>query len=118
MIAERDDWSALLLGNGLSRHVWGDFGYPSLFDKAQQGDSPGSLTKPDLGLFEALSTKNFERVLADLAAAMRVAEALRIDPQLYVDRYQSIQRALGVAVRSVHVNRAGISDDTLEGIGP
>jgi hypothetical protein len=115
--AERDDWSGLLLGNGLSRRVWGDFAYSSLFDKAQQGDAQGSLTPSDLKLFKALSTKNFERVLADLAAAMRVAEALGLDSKSYVDRYQSIQRALGIAVRSVHLNRADIDDGTLEAIG-
>jgi Domain of unknown function (DUF4917) len=117
VVAGHEDWSALLLGNGLSRHVWGDFGYASLFDEAQQGDSPGSLTAEDLRLFSALSTKNFERVLADLATTIRVAEALGVDSRLFVERYQSIQRALGMAVRSVHVNRAGIRDETLEGIG-
>ncbi|HWW66341.1 MAG TPA: DUF4917 family protein [Solirubrobacterales bacterium] len=115
--AERNDWSGLLLGNGLSRHVWGNFGYPSLFDKARQDDVPGSLTGADRNLFETLDTKNFERVLADLAAAIRMAEALREDAKPYFDRYQSIQRALGNAVRSVHVNRKGIPDATYEAIG-
>jgi hypothetical protein len=117
VLAERDEWSGLLLGNGLSRHVWDSFGYPRLFDKARQGDAPGSLTAADRALFEVLATKNFERVLADLAAAIRMAEALDEDAKAYLDRYQSIQLALGNAVRSVHVNRTGIPDTTFEAIG-
>ncbi len=115
--AERDDWSVLLLGNGLSRHVWSNFGYPSLFDKAQRGDRPGSLTVADRNLFETLDTRNFERVLAELAAAIRMAQALGEDTKPYVDRYQSIQLALGNAVQSVHVNHSGIPAATLEAIG-
>jgi hypothetical protein len=53
----------------------GTSGYPSLFDKApRNGD--GSLTGSDRRLFEILDTDNFERVLAELAAAIRMAEAL------------------------------------------
>lgn len=114
--AEYDDWSSLLLGNGLSRNVCGDFGYPSLFDEARRGGT-GGLTKIDRRLFEVLETKNFERVLADIAAAIRVAEALGEDPSPYLDRYQSVQRALGLAVKSVHVSQSAIPVATLEGIG-
>jgi hypothetical protein len=115
--AERADWAGLLLGNGLSRHVWGNFGYPSLFDKARQDNTAGSLTLADRNLFEILDTKNFERVLADLAAAIRMAEALGESARPYLDRYQGIQHALGNAVRSVHINRTGIPEETLKAIG-
>lgn len=115
--AECDDWSAVLLGNGLSRHVWRSFGYPSLFDKAQQGETSGSLTRADRSLFTTLDTKNFERVLGDLAAAIRMAEAMGEDARPFLDRYQSVQLALGNAVRSVHVNRTGIPEETYKAIG-
>lgn len=115
--AEYDSWSGLLLGNGLSRNVWGNFGYPSLFDKAQQDGVPRSLTSADRGLFETLDTKNFERVLAELAAAIRMAEALGVEAKPYLDRYQSIQLALGSAVQSVHVGYFDIPKTTLEAIG-
>ncbi len=115
--AEYDEWSSLLLGNGLSRNVSGDFGYPSLFDQARRGNGSGCLTKIDRRLFEALETKNFERVLADVAAAIRVAETLDQNAGPYLDRYQSIQRALGLAVKSVHVSQPSIPAATLEGIG-
>jgi hypothetical protein len=109
--AERDDWAALLLGNGLSRNVWDGFGYPSLFDKA------GDLTAPDRNLFEALSTRNFERVLGELAAAIRMAEALGQDVEPYLARYKSVQMALGRAVQAVHVKYSSIDKGTLETIG-
>lgn len=41
---EYDDWAGLLLGNGLSRNVCRDFGYPSLFEKARRDGTPGSLS--------------------------------------------------------------------------
>lgn len=109
--AERDDWAALLVGNGLSRNVWDGFGYPSLFDKA------GDLTAPDRNLFEALGTRNFERVLGELASAIRMAEALEQDPEPYLARYKSVQLALGRAVQAVHVKYSNIEDGTLKRIG-
>lgn len=109
--SERNDWAALLLGNGLSRNVWDGFGYPLLFDKA------GSLTTPDRDLFEVLGTRNFERVLRELASAIRMAEALGQDPRPYLDRYKSVQLALGSAVQAVHVKQRNIREGTLETIG-
>jgi hypothetical protein len=38
-------------------------------------------------------------VLADIAAVIRVAETLGEDSRPYLDRYQSVQRALGLAVK-------------------
>ncbi len=64
-----------------------------------------------------LNTRNFERVLSELASAIRMADALGEDTKPYVDRYQSIQQALGSAVQSVHVNYTGIPAATLEAIG-
>jgi hypothetical protein len=109
--AERDDWAALLLGNGLSRNVWDGFGYPLLFDKA------GDLTAPDRNLFEVLGTRNFERVLGELASAIRMAEALGQDSKPYLNRYKSVQLALGRAVQAVHVKSSTIREGTLETIG-
>jgi uncharacterized protein DUF4917 len=109
--AERADWGALLLGNGLSRNVWDGFGYPSLFDRADD------LTAPDRDLFEALATRNFERVLGELASAIRMARALGQDPKPYLDRYKSVQLALGRTVQAVHVKYSSIEEDMLESIG-
>jgi hypothetical protein len=116
-VAREDHWSALLLGNGLSRNVWDRFGYPSLFDEARQDGAGGGLAAADRRLFESLETRNFERVLAELAAAIRMAKALGQDVGPYVRRYQSVQQALGRAVQSVHVNYTGLAAGTLEAIG-
>jgi Domain of unknown function (DUF4917) len=111
VLAERDDWAALLLGNGLSRNVSDGFGYPSLYDEADD------LTAPDRKLFEALETRNFERVLGELASAIRMAESLGEDLHPYLERYKSVQLALGRAVQAVHVKRSNIREGTLEEIG-
>lgn len=112
-----DDRPALLLGNGLSRHVWDDFGYPRLFDEAPEGDEEGCLTDADRSLFEALDTRNFERVLAELAAAIQMAETLKVNAERFHDRYRSIQLALGSAVLSVHAGYHDVPDGALEAIG-
>lgn len=104
-----DGWAGLLLGNGLSRTVWEDFGYPLLYAKAPQDGEEG-LTDLDRRLFEALDTENFERVLAELAAAIRMAEALGENPALYLERYRSIQLALGMAVQAVHAGYYDVKD--------
>ncbi len=112
-----EGWSGLLLGNGLSRNVSGDFAYPSLFEKAPRDGTPGSLTAEDERLFETLDTQNFERVLAELAAAIRMAETLGEEPGPYLARYQSIQYALGRAVQLVHVGYYDIPPDALKAVG-
>jgi Domain of unknown function (DUF4917) len=108
-------WQGLLLGNGLSRSVCGDFGYPFLFEKAPRGDA--GLTEADCRLFDSLDTRNFERVLAELAAAIRMAEALNRHPGPYLERYRSIQQALGRAIQAVHVDYFDVPRPALEAIG-
>jgi hypothetical protein len=102
--------AALLCGNGLSINVWPAFAYGSLFDQARAG----GLTAEDLALFA--STENFERVLSDLNTAIRVNEALSLRTARIYERYRSIQRVLGRAIRGVHLTRSQVPDSTLEGI--
>jgi hypothetical protein len=96
-IADAAEWQALLLGNGLSIEVWPKFDYGSLYEHAQDG----TLTKEDRALFG--DTSNFERVLADLNVAIRICDSLGIDTAPLYARYRSIQRALGHAIREVHL---------------
>ena len=105
-IADAEAWQGLLLGNGLSINVWEPFGYRSLMEAAT-----AQLTDADRALFDG--TTNFERVLADVNTAVRVAEAAGVDTGPLYERYQSIQRALGHAVREVHLARAGVPAKTL-----
>lgn len=101
-IAEEYDWQTLLIGNGLSRHIWDPFGYPTLFDHA----SSAQLGDDERALFGA--TPNFERVLGDLLTAIRVCEVLGVGTELLYAGYQNIQLALGKAVRDVHINRDSV----------
>jgi Domain of unknown function (DUF4917) len=109
-VEPRHPWSALLIGNGLSINVWPQFAYGSLFDHARNGN----LTEADRALFHG--TRNFERVLSDLMTAMRVNRALGVDAGHILERYRSIQVALGRAIREVHVWQARIPDETLAAI--
>lgn len=97
----------MLLGNGLSINLWPAFAYGSLYDHAQNA----GLTTGDLLLFD--KTPNFERVLADLNTAIRVNKAVGIDTDAVLEPYRRIQRALGHAVREVHVNRSAVPDEAL-----
>lgn len=109
-IQEQESWEGLLIGNGMSMGVWPKFGYSSLYDHAKS-----QLLDPiDQALFE--ETPNFERVLADLNTGMRVNQKLGVEAPELLDRYQSIQRALGRAVNEVHLTRSDVPDLTLETI--
>lgn len=105
-----DDGSALICGNGLSINVWSRFAYASLFDHAT-GDG---LSRNDLDLFA--ETENFERVLSDLGTAIRVNQVLGVDAGPVLERYRSVQRALGHAIREVHVRRGDVPDTVLMAI--
>lgn len=106
-VAAAEAWQALLLGNGLSINVWEPFGYRTLMAQAAKEH----LTDADRALFGG--TPNFERVLADLNTAIRVAEVVGVDPEPLYERYRSIQRALGHAVRQVHLARSQVPATTL-----
>jgi hypothetical protein len=102
--------SALLCGNGLSINVWSRFAYRSLFDQA----GGASLAEDDGRLFS--ETENFERVLSDLGTAIRVNQVLGVDGSSVLERYQSVQRALGHAIREVHIRRMQVPDEVLSTI--
>jgi hypothetical protein len=108
-LAKEHKWSVLFLGNGLSINVWRRFGYGSLFAEARRLGSAG-LSAEDLKLFRAVGTQNFERVLGDLGAAIRVQDALGKDSSDLLGHYRSIQAALGEAIRSVHIPWTDVPD--------
>ena len=109
-VAKKRPWETLLVGNGLSRHVWEPFGYPKLFDHASAAD----LTEEDRALFEG--SPNFERALGDLLTAIRVCTVVGVDPAVLYERYRSIQIALGSAVRNVHINRDEVPGQTRQAV--
>lgn len=116
-VREAREWTTLVVGNGLSVNVWPGFSYTSLHEQAMAERDSGGLSHEDAKLFATLgNTTNFERVLADLAAAIRVARACGKDSTTFAERYRSVQRALAIAVRSAHVERAAVPAHTLREI--
>lgn len=109
-IEDEFEWDTLLLGNGLSINLWPPFAYRALFDHARSG----GLTADDLALFDG--TPNFERVLADLNTAIRVANVVGVDPMPFQERYRRIQLALGHAIREVHLKRWDVPDGSLTAV--
>ncbi len=97
------DWTGLLVGNGASIAFWEDFKYDSLYERSLGVLTNYALTAEDVALFDALRTKNFERVLASLKTAGIVGTALSRKTDFLRTRYESVQRALFEAVHSVHV---------------
>jgi hypothetical protein len=110
------DWQAVLLGNGLSVNLWPDFAYTSLYERARSGSPHGRLRRCDLLLFDEFGTENFEIVLGNLNTAIRTNSALGQNSTPLVQRYKSIQAALGGAVRAVHITRSDVSELALETI--
>jgi hypothetical protein len=115
-IEDEADWEALLFGNGLSINAWPDFAYASLYQQAKLGDEHCRLDHEDLALFDEFETENFELVLGSIDTAIRTTTALERDASALIRHYQSIQRSLGGAVRSVHIRRLETPDLTLEAI--
>lgn len=106
-VAGAHRWRNLLVGNGLSSHVWPAFAYGSLYERACDTKA---LTKKDRALFEARGTENFESVLSALATSIETLAALGRSTSALEKRYASVQGALGRAVRDVHVPMAEVSE--------
>jgi hypothetical protein len=103
-------WDALILGNGMSINLWGDFDYGSLFKEAKESKL---FSKKDKALFEALGIENFEEVLHKLSDAIVIGDALGEDRPTERARHESIQKALGKAVQAVHVEQSKIPLENL-----
>jgi len=112
-LAQEIDWSALLIGNGLSQNIWKKFGYTSLYETATNAEK-APLVAEDIELFEKFHTHNFEYVLSALATSLRVAEALGRETHYIMERASSIRNALISAVHSVHIPRHMIDDEKLK----
>lgn len=110
-IADSYRWDTLLLGNGMSINIWEPFGYRNLYDHAKLAD----LSPTERKLFA--STRNFERVLAEILNAIRVNEALGLGTKPLLACYRKVQRALVGAVQAVHLNQTRIPLSTRELIG-
>ena len=111
-IQDAHQWDALLLGNGLSMNVWGNFGYDSLFEEAKRR---GWLAHEDAPLFDRYGT-NFEGVLRALSTHIEVAKAVGVDPAPALRRHGAIRDVLSRAVHGVHVTKGEVPLKTLAAI--
>ena len=85
------NFTGILLGNGASLAVWPHFDYASLFEVAKKKNPNVKLTPADETLFDSFSTRHFERVLAALATARKVAGALNLTTAASDTCYSRIQ---------------------------
>jgi len=111
------NFSGLLLGNGASRAVWEGFAYRALYDIAANKNIKQRLGQQDLELFTKFGdNRNFEQVLSALTTARLVNEALDLNTNLIVERYDSVQNALIEAVQKTHIPWAKVKGDVLQHI--
>jgi Domain of unknown function (DUF4917) len=111
-VAALEDWRDLLLGNGLSSHIWPGFAYDSLYEHACKANV---LNRSDRKLFETNPTINFESVLAGLATTIQTLETLKESAAGRLrTRYLRVQQALGAAVRDVHIALSDLPVETRE----
>jgi Domain of unknown function (DUF4917) len=106
-----EDWDGILVGNGASRALADSFAYSSLLDVAQEA---GLLDDISARLFEFFDTTNFEQVLEALRAATLVCDALEMDWQAVLSRYESVAKALAGAVHTAHVEWSDVGEDRLD----
>ena len=89
-------WETLIVGNGLSINVWGEFAYPRLFERA-------NFDRVTRRLFSDFETQNFETVLEALWHTEKTLSALGRRTDRVTQLYRAVQSALFQAVRQVHV---------------
>lgn len=101
---EEDSWGSLLLGNGFSINIWGEFNYPSLFRVAQKPEVVPHLVKETLALFDHLNSSNFEDVLKILYHSKLVDSQLGSPQADQIDSlYSNTKNSLSAAVNYAHV---------------
>lgn len=90
---------ALLLGNGASMAISGNFGYKNLFNHARQNSL---VDKGVQTVFDHFKTNDFELVLRLVWQAALVNKALSIPDMRTYEAYVSIRESLIEAVRDIH----------------
>lgn len=115
-VKAKHEWTGLLVGNGASRAVWEPFKYTSLYSKARSDEIAHPLRSEDMGIFDALGTENFEKVLAALATTRAVCRAVGQRSGFLKDHYKSIQRSLIEAVNAVHIPWKRVAPEILRRI--
>lgn len=95
-----DDFKdTLILGNGASIAVHGEFSYKSLRDAALER---GYITDEVQKVFDHLGTEDFELVLNMLWHAENVNRALGVEETITKQAYNDVKEALVQSVREIH----------------
>lgn len=93
---EKEEWPTLLIGNGLSINLWGNFQYSNLFSRAH---FKGRAKR----LFNSLGTSNFEIALQALYHAHVAGDAVRSSTRRVDKLYDHVKDGLFETVAKVHV---------------
>jgi hypothetical protein len=97
-VEDATEWPTLLVGNGASVNLWGDFAYPSLYERA-------NLSAVAEAIFADLGVTNFETVLEAIHHAHVVVGALGNTTRAIDAQYAQVRDALFGAVHGVPVHR-------------
>jgi Domain of unknown function (DUF4917) len=103
------EWPTLLVGNGASINLWGDFAYPSLYKRA-------NLSPVAEAVFNDLKVTNFEMVLEAIHHAHVVVEALGDATDAIDVQYKQVRDALFDAVHGAHLKWTQLTDDKFDKI--
>jgi Domain of unknown function (DUF4917) len=108
-VEDGTEWPTLLIGNGASVNLWGDFDYPSLYERAD-------LSAVAEAVFADLGVTNFETVLEAIHHAHVVVEALGDTITAIDAQYEQLRDALFGAVHGVHINWSQFTADKFDKI--
>jgi len=108
-VEDGTEWPTLLVGNGASVNLWGDFAYPSLYERAD-------LSAVAQAVFADLGVTNFETVLEAIHHAHVVVEALGNTTGDIDAQYEQLRDALFGAVHGVHISWPQFTADKFDKI--
>ncbi len=108
-VEDGTEWPTLLVGNGASVNLWGDFAYPSLYERA-------SLSPVAKAVFADLGGTNFETVLEAIHHAHVVVEVLGNTTTAIDEQYEHVRDALFAAVHDVHISWPQVLPGTFDKI--
>jgi len=106
-------WDNLLLGNGFSCNIWGNYSYTSLFNYSQEYRIDPILKESVLRIFTGLETTNFEEVLKALLTTAIVKESLGENTEEVLEVYENVRNNLFNTVHGTHIPLAKLKKDIL-----
>lgn len=106
-------WDNLLLGNGFSCNIWGNYSYTSLFSYSQKYKIEPILKESVLKIFTGLETTNFEEVLKALLTTAIVKESLGENTEEVVEVYENVRNNLFNTVHATHIRFTELKKDLL-----